>query len=224
VSATDPIRISERSSAEHEPTLNELISRFHDAVRLEGGRARIAPAGTPSCAGCGCVRFLPSGQCSLCGAPEPTSEGRAQALDEWTISASSMQDIDLTHLCGYRVELFDAGRDRDDWPTVQKALDLIAAHDCPKESGMTIDQTERPEDAARRFALTLERVRALHARRDWFETDGDGVMQEDKPLPPFCDECSTQEFVTDVEDCTADQADGGMVLWPCQTMKIIDRG
>lgn len=80
-------------------------------------------------------------------------------------------------------------------------------------------QEKRPYSTAEK---AVERVRLLHARREWWESTKDGVLDRDKPLPPFCDACSSEEFVTEVEDGWADQADGGMVPWPCQTIRVID--
>ena len=49
------------------PALADALADVVSLAALEEARAKRAPVGTLSCAGCGCVRFVEA-RCALCGA------------------------------------------------------------------------------------------------------------------------------------------------------------
>lgn len=72
-------------------------------------------------------------------------------------------------------------------------------------------------------ALTsaLRAVVRLHVPVEWQECDGDGVPDLDKPLTPFCRECTDDEYVAAIEFGDFIDQGAAVVNYPCPTVSAI---
>lgn len=67
------------------------------------------------------------------------------------------------------------------------------------------------------FAM-VERVRALHVKRDVFEVDEHGVLG--RWLSSGCEACSDPDLIADLEDGALTE---DLAPWPCDTIRVLDK-
>ena len=78
-------------------------------------------------------------------------------------------------------------------------------------------------NALPKLTAALRAVLAKHTPVEWFEEvePGDEVFDPNKPLPPFCHECTDDEYVDDVEMGYRIDQGSPVVYWPCATVEAI---
>lgn len=150
----------------------------------------------------------------MSGADQHTFDTRTAAIE-----AAQVVDIDrdvaIERMARAIADSLDGGPFSDrEW---QQAFDEDVR-------AMYRDAASAALDAAPDTDNALRAVRMLHSPVEWFEwKDGvEGDVDRSKPLPPFCRECTDDEYVGAVEMGDGlDLGTGDLVDWPCATIAAL---